>query len=245
MFKIDGLNTVNAMPARTALGASPGWFAQAAGAGAGTVVTGEYLNMWQAEFLSVLAAAGIAPNKAADNQILLAIQAIAAGLSGWSTGDVKPTYKQVADAGWVLMNDGTIGKTGSAATTRANDDTLSLYTLFWGFDPADVPLSGGARGANAAADFAAGRLLTLPKALGRSLSLAGAGAGLTARILGRALGAETHNHGGGVPAHDYLQVQPVGTSGAQTAASHPAHTHAIAADSSMPPVTYLNAMVKL
>lgn len=242
MYKIDGPNTVPAMPARAALGAFPGWFNQTPGAGAGTVVTGEFLNMLQAEALSILAAAAIAPDKAADNQLLLAIQAIAGALSGWKTGDVKPSYNSVADPGWVLMNDGSIGKTGSAATCRANDDTLALYTLFWAFDPADVPVSGG-RGAGAAADFAAGKLMTLPKALGRVFGIAGDGAGLTPRVLGQALGAEEHDHDGETDGPDANVGR--GDQGGSLTVSTNVHKHNIAVDSSMPPVTFVNAMVKL
>lgn len=241
MYKIDGPNTVNAMPARGALGAFPGWFNQVAGAGTGTTVTGEFMNMLQAEVLSVLGAASIAPDKAADNQLLLAIQAIASSLSGWSTGDVKPTFKAVADAGWIMMNDGSIGNGASAATTRANADTSALFALLWNnVADADAPVSGG-RGGSAAADFAANKTLTLSKALGRALGLAGAGAGLTPRALGHALGAETHNHGGVILAGALVQV--AGDVGVAT--SHPDHTHPISADSSMQPTVFLNGMIKL
>lgn len=79
MFLIDGLNTIPAKPARTALGAAPGWFEQNPGAGAGTVLTGEWLNMLQAEIKAVLDAAGIALDKANDGQVLAAIQSLIAG----------------------------------------------------------------------------------------------------------------------------------------------------------------------
>lgn len=118
-----------------------------------------------------------------------------------STGDVKASFKTTADVGWVIMNDGSIGSAGSGASTRANADTLSLYTLLWNnVSNTFAPVSGG-RGANAAADFAANKTLTLPKTLGRALASAGTGAGLTARALGESLGSEnaivvTHSHGG-------------------------------------------------
>lgn len=109
-----------------------------------------------------------------------------------STGDLKPTLKAVADAGWVLMNDGSIGSAASGATTRAHADTEALFTLLWNnVTNAWAPVSGG-RGASAAADFAANKTLTLVKALGRALAGAGAGAGLTARALGETLGEEAH-----------------------------------------------------
>lgn len=94
-----------------------------------------------------------------------------------STGDVKLTLKTTADTGWVLMNDGSIGSAASGATTRANADTESLYTLIWN-NVADqwAPVTGG-RGASAAADFSANKPIALPKTLGRSL--AGYGTGST------------------------------------------------------------------
>lgn len=109
----------------------------------------------------------------------------------WSTGDGKLTLKTVADATWILVNDGSIGNGASAATTRANADTEALFTLLWtNCADADCPVSGG-RGANAAADFAANKRLTVPLTLGRVLGIAGAGGGLTARALGSTTGAET------------------------------------------------------
>lgn len=110
----------------------------------------------------------------------------------WSTGDVKLTYKTVADVGWVLMNDGTIGNAASGATTRANADTADLFAHFWNnIADAQCAVSGG-RGANAAADFAANKTIALPKALGRALAVYGTGAGLSSRVLGFTTGEERH-----------------------------------------------------
>jgi len=90
-------------------------------------------------------------------------------ISGFSTGDVKLSWKTVADPLWVLMDDGSIGDASSGATTRANADTLNLYTLLWN-NLADTyaPVSSG-RGATAAADYAAHKTLTLPRTVGRAL----------------------------------------------------------------------------
>ena len=113
-------------------------------------------------------------------------------LSVWTTGDVKITLKTTADAGWVLMNDGTIGNASSGGTTRANADTSALFTLLWNNTAdADCAVSSG-RGANAAADFAADKTIALPKALGRALAVYGAGSGLTSRALAKIIGTETH-----------------------------------------------------
>lgn len=123
----------------------------------------------------------------------------------WSTGDCKVTIKTAADAGWVLFNDGTIGDASSGATTRANSDTLALFTLLWtNTADADCAVSSG-RGASAAEDFAAHKTIALPKALGRALAVAGAGSGLTSRALASALGSEateTHAHAKGTLASD-------------------------------------------
>ncbi len=50
---------------------------------------------------------------------------------GFSTGDVKLTIKNAADAGWVVMDDQTIGDAGNNCTERANADTEALFDLLW------------------------------------------------------------------------------------------------------------------
>ena len=95
--------------------------------------------------------------------------------SSFTTGDVKTTLKTAADAGWVMMNDGTIGDASSGATTRANADTQALFTLLWtNVSNTNCPVSGG-RGASAAADFAAHKTIALPKMLGERWLRPGAG----------------------------------------------------------------------
>lgn len=131
----------------------------------------------------------------------------------WTTGDAKLTLKTVADVGWIMINDGTIGSASSGATTRAHEDVSDLYTLVWnGISDTYAPVTGG-RGANAAADFAANKPMAMPKALGRALIIAGTGATLTARALGQTVGAETHalitaelaahSHGVNDPGHSH------------------------------------------
>jgi microcystin-dependent protein len=111
---------------------------------------------------------------------------------GFTTGDVKATFKVVADPGWIFMNDGTIGSASSGATTRANADTANLYALLWNnISNTYAPVTGG-RGASAAADFAANKPMTLPLALGRAMCQSGAGAGLTAYAIGQTAGENTH-----------------------------------------------------
>lgn len=111
--------------------------------------------------------------------------------SAFTTGDLKSTWKTVADAGWILANDGNIGDGSSGGTTRANADTQALFILLWtNFSNSLAAVSGG-RGASAAADFAAHKTISLPKVLGRVQGIAGTGASLTARTHGDATGSET------------------------------------------------------
>lgn len=75
----------------------------------------------------------------------------------------------IAPAGYVMLNGGTIGNASSAGTVRANADTQQLFELLWNNTlDADCPVNGG-RGASAAADFAADKRITLPDARGRTL----------------------------------------------------------------------------
>src|SRR3990167_7582697 len=114
------------------------------------------------------------------------------GVQTFTTGDVKLSIKTVADLGWVLMDDKTIGNAASGATGRANADTVDLFTLLWtNTADAECPVSTG-RGASAAADYAANKTIQLPLMLGRALACYGSGAGLTARVLAKTLGEETH-----------------------------------------------------
>jgi microcystin-dependent protein len=110
----------------------------------------------------------------------------------FSTGDAKLTYKAVADPGWVLANDGTIGKAGSGATTRANADCQALFVLLYSNTVnVDCPVSGGRTG-NAVNDFNNGKTIQLPKVASRIPLIAGSGVGLTAYGLAGTTGEEAH-----------------------------------------------------
>lgn len=82
------------------------------------------------------------------------------------TGEFKFIMRKTAPAGWIIGNGQTIGAPGSGAT-RANVDTLALFTLWWtDYTDAQLPIqtsAGGAstRGATVAADWAAGKRLTV------------------------------------------------------------------------------------
>ncbi|MCS3451920.1 microcystin-dependent protein [Bradyrhizobium elkanii] len=105
--------------------------------------------------------------------------------SFFSTGDAKITLKSVADPGWVLCTDGTIGSATSGASTRANADTQALFNLlFNNITDTDAPLftSGGgattrAAQTNAALAWAANCRVSLTKVLGCAIAGAGSNGG--------------------------------------------------------------------
>jgi microcystin-dependent protein len=145
-------------------------------------------------------AAGRAMLTAADATAQVALLSLA---NPFTTGDVKLTIKTVADPGWIMMNDGTIGS-GTSGATFADPTAQTLFTLIWNnIVDTWAPVSTG-RGVSAAADWAANKTIALTKTLGRALGLSGAGSGLTSRVLGQTLGEETHLLvSGEIPAHTH------------------------------------------
>ena len=98
------------------------------------------------------------------------------GVMVHTTGDVKWTIKSAADTGWILLDDGTISNAAGGGTTRANADTVDLFTLLWtNFTDAQCPLSSGTRAgdATAAVSYAANKTLRLPLMVGRAPGIAG------------------------------------------------------------------------
>lgn len=79
-----------------------------------------------------------------------------------ATGMIHAEIIDTARTGYVRLNGRGIGNAASAATERADADTVALFTYLW-FNVADTicPVSGG-RGATAALDYAASKVLTLP-----------------------------------------------------------------------------------
>ena len=117
-----------------------------------------------------------------------------------STGDLKPTHKTTADPGWIIWIDSTIGDASSSAGIRANADTAALFALYYNsYTDSECRLltsvgaltSRAATGNNSASAFAAHCAIYPPWGPGRSLGIAGSGAGLTARTLGSIAGSET------------------------------------------------------
>jgi microcystin-dependent protein len=131
------------------------------------------------------------------------------GTSGFSTGDVKPTYKTSPDSGWTMLNDGTIGNGSSGATNLANASAQNLYVLLWtNCSNTDCPVAGG-RGSSGLSDFSAGKTLQLPLMLGRVAMGAGAGSGITAFSLGDTGGENTHTlTTNEMPAHKHTINDP-------------------------------------
>ncbi|MDI7209102.1 phage tail protein [Leptospira santarosai] len=131
---------------------------------------------------------------------------------GFDVGDVKTSARNTPPTGWLQANGQTIGNTGSGAN-NVGSEFQNLYILLWN-DWSNIVLpiqnsSGTAttRGANALADWTAGKRLPIPNLCGRSPIGAGTGSGLSPRSLGQTLGEENHlltlpeipahNHGGG------------------------------------------------
>jgi hypothetical protein len=84
----------------------------------------------------------------------------------FATGDLKLSFASTL-TGWVRANGRTIGSATSGATERANADTQPLFNFLW---PNTLLTVSGGRGANAAADFAANKTITLPDARGSALA---------------------------------------------------------------------------
>jgi len=93
--------------------------------------------------------------------------------SGWSTGDIKLTMKAAPDSGFIMMDDGTLGLTGATYNGTTYQD---LYNFLWtNIADAQCPVTPGGRGASAAADWAANKIIRLPLAVGRHMALSGDG----------------------------------------------------------------------
>lgn len=116
----------------------------------------------------------------------------------FSTGDVKLTFKNAPDSGWLMFDDGTFGSASSGSSNSNSAANQALFTLFFNnMGDAAAPLltSGGgattrAAQTNAATAWAANCRMSLPKTLGRALGIAGTGSGLTSRPPGSSTGSE-------------------------------------------------------
>lgn len=129
---------------------------------------------------------------------------------GFTTGDYKSRFGTGTLDGYVRCNGRTIGDDGSGASERANADTEALYTLLWNESTnAEIVVSGG-RGASAAADFAAGKTITLPDARNSVMAfLDGMGSSDTSRITSAGAGIDGTKIGarGGSQTHQLTEAQ--------------------------------------
>lgn len=215
-----------------------------------TVVSDDWLNDVQEELVGPIVLAGLTPT-AGVRQLLAALYKLMT-----PTGTVMAGFWTAPPPGWIMMNDGTIGSAASTATNRANADTVDLFTLLWNNVANNwAPVGPGGRGASAAADFAANKTITLPKSLGRALANAGAGAGLTSRVLGQTLGEEVHFQTiGEMPPHDHdlvtfqsgaAQTVLATASAANTAIQKTLQKGLGNGFNVMQPTSFLNFMIKL
>ena len=79
----------------------------------------------------------------------------------FQTGDPLWQPVNIPRTGWVRLNGQTLGSATSGASERANADCHNLFLFIWNnFNRAHCPVVGGA-GANAAADWAANKQITL------------------------------------------------------------------------------------
>jgi microcystin-dependent protein len=158
-----------------------------------------------------------------------------------------------APSGWLLASGMTIGNPTSGATSRANADTLPLYTLLWtSYANLQLPIQDNVgvpavRGASAAVDFAAGKRLPLPDLRGRVVVGGDSMGGVAAnRVTTAGSGIDGATHGttggsqsvilteGNLPAHTHDTLVPTttpatGTSGAT--GTSPGASSAVASDS--------------
>jgi len=137
---------------------------------------------------------------------------------GVPVGAVLMGFYTSAPTGWVLLQGSTIGKATSGAT-NAHVKYENLFVHLWNsLSNTEAPVSSG-RGASGAADFAAGKTLTLPDMRQRfPIGKSGAGTGAT---LGGTGGAIDHTHS--VPAH----YHGMGTGADLNITSSGSHQHSL------------------
>lgn len=180
----------------------------------------------------------------------------------WSTGDIKLTMKTAPDVGWLMCDDSTIGNVDSGANF-ANAAARNLFLLLYDapFTDAIIPIftSANATTTRAAQGTPANAWtnnvrLRLALMLGRSLGVAGTGAGLSARTPGQSVGAEIVGlDANTLPAHlhsyigpyTYAAQGPGGVGYTMSGTGWTGYTGGSGAHNNMQPTTFLNAMICL
>jgi microcystin-dependent protein len=146
------------------------------------------------------------------------------------TGDPIWRLRTGTMAGFVRMNGRTIGNASSGATERANADTAALYTFLWdNLADAICPVAGG-RGASAAADFAASKVITLPDMRGRGPfgldDMGNSAAGRLSMIADWGVGnSTTIGSSGGAAMHTLATAEMPSHSHSGTTSTNGAHWH--------------------
>lgn len=144
-----------------------------------------------------------------------ALQAEIDAIQGVTTGDMKWLFKSTPATGWLVLNGDSIGDSGSGATFTGSTYE-DLYTFLWtNVSDTYAPVSTG-RGASAAADWAAGKTLTMPDASDRALM----GVGTTFTESGFTTDGTSTLVADNIPAHTH----DAGTLATNSAG---AHTHTI------------------
>lgn len=143
------------------------------------------------------------------------------GKYGFQTGDIKATTNPTLQDGWVWAA-GTIGNASSGAT-RANADTEQLFKMYW--NATEYSYTGStatgaalqvwngstrvAKGANADADWNAGRRISVPDLRDRVLAGRGNMVGNAGRLSGQPLGVNGNGLGnaGGRETHSLVEAE--------------------------------------
>lgn len=135
------------------------------------------------------------------------------------TGMIHAEMIQGTKTGYVRLNGRTIGSAASAASERANADTLNLFTYLWNnLTDTIAPVSTG-RGGSAAADFGANKTIVLPSMQGAGfLGLDDMGAAAAGFFPGASI---SFSVGNATTPGSYTGVNGL----ALSAATLPAHTH--------------------
>ncbi|RTL14554.1 MAG: hypothetical protein EKK56_00935 [Flavobacteriaceae bacterium] len=139
--------------------------------------------------------------------------------TGQITMNVFGNQAQTDQAGWLLMQDQTIGNPNSGANYKKLN-AFNLYVYLWNTVSDTYASVLPSRGADAVSDWNASKTITLPSTMGRLQGNSGAGFGLTSRDPGQfgghenAVGAHTHAFGpGGVGRVPRSNTNNFGTAG--------------------------------
>ncbi|MCM2318049.1 MAG: hypothetical protein NDI93_01825 [Pseudomonas sp.] len=238
MFRVDHTSATASMPAPSPAN-NPGYFTEGNEAGGvpATVVTADWANMVQEELINVVQAGGLTPAKSDFNQLLLAIQALIQQGQASAVAKVEFFAVKTPPVGYLKCNGLTIGKPGSGATARANEDVFSLYEALWqdwSNSILTIQTASGAatvRGSSAQADWDALKRLPLPEIRGEGIRAWDDGRGVdSGRVFGSAQAGqnESHTHAassGGAGAHGHSGSATTAGSHSHTASSAGAGAH--------------------